>query len=150
MQRVATSVTDYLNQLPETQKTAVEKLYSLLKKKLPKGFTETMQYGMITFVVPHSIYPNGYHCKPTDALPFVSLAAQKNFIALYHMGIYAFAELQEWFVEEYSKHSTGKLDMGKSCIRFKKPAEIPYKLIEALATKITVKQWIEKYETMKK
>jgi uncharacterized protein YdhG (YjbR/CyaY superfamily) len=150
MQRVATSVTDYLNQLPETQKTAVEKLYSLLKKKLPKGFTETMQYGMITFVVPHSIYPSGYHCKPTDALPFISIAAQKNFIALYHMGIYSFTELQEWFVEEYSKHSTGKLDMGKSCIRFKKPTDIPYTLIEELAAKITVKQWIEKYETMKK
>jgi uncharacterized protein YdhG (YjbR/CyaY superfamily) len=150
MQRQATSVTDYLNQLPETQKSAVEKLYAIFKKKLPKGFTETIQYGMITFVVPHSIYPNGYHCKPTDALPFVSLAAQKNFIALYHMGIYAFAELQTWFVDEYAKHTTGKLDMGKSCIRFKKTTDIPYTLIEELAAKITVKQWIEKYETMKK
>jgi len=113
---------------------------------IPEGFEETMSYGMIAYAVPHSIYPAGYHCKPTEPLPFVNIASQKNFIALYHMGIYANPDIMDWWVAEYPKHCKRKLDMGKSCIRFKKPEEIPYELIAELMEKISVQDWIEVYE----
>lgn len=113
---------------------------------LPNGFEEQISYGHIGFVVPHSMYPNGYHCDPTSPLPFIGLASQKNFIALYHMGIYSDEKLLNWFIEEYPKHAKRKLDMGKSCIRFKKTDDIPYDLIGKLASKITPDQWIATYE----
>lgn len=113
---------------------------------LPNGFEEQISYGHIGFVVPHSMYPNGYHCDPTSPLPFIGLASQKNFIALYHMGIYSDEKLLNWFIEEYPKHAKRKLDMGKSCIRFKKTDDIPYDLIGRLASKITPDQWIATYE----
>ena len=106
-----------------------------------------MNYGMIGYIVPHSTYPNGYHCNPKLPLPFINLASQKNFIALYHMGIYANPQLLDWFVAEYPKHSTQKLDMGKSCIRFKKMDQIPFDLIAELMQKITVNEWIKCYES---
>lgn len=140
------TVTDYLNNINEDKKSDFLKLRNCIIKNIPKGFEETMSYGMIGFVVPHKIYPSGYHCDPKLPLPFISIAAQKNFIALYHMGIYCEKNLLDWFVNEYPKHTNEKLDMGKSCIRFKKPDQIPYKLIEELVTKIDVKQWIELYE----
>lgn len=146
MQSTAKTVKEYLASLPEDRLQAMTILQKVIKKNLPKGFEESMQYGMITFVVPHSIYPKGYHCKPQDALPFVSIASQKNFIAIYHMGIYADNKLLDWFVTEFPKHSKSKLDMGKSCIRFKKIEQIPYKLIGELATKMTPQQWIMLYE----
>ncbi len=105
-----------------------------------------MNYGMIGYVVPHTLYPKGYHCKPTDPLPFMNIASQKNFIAVYHMGLYADPQLLKWFTQEYPKHSTQKLDMGKSCIRFKKPDQIPFKLLGELAAKMTPTQWIQLYE----
>lgn len=142
----ATTVKEYLDHLPDDRKQAMEELRSVIVKNLPEGFKEQMSYGMITYVVPHSIYPSGYHCDPKQALPFLSIASQKNFIAVYHMGIYADPELLKWFTEEYPKHSKAKLDMGKSCIRFKKPDQIPFKLIGQLAKKIKVKDWIRKYE----
>lgn len=98
------------------------------------------------YVVPHEIYPAGYHCDPKLPLPFVAIASQKNFIAFYHMGIYAIPELQKWFTTEFPKHSTAKLDMGKSCIRFKKPEHIPYQLLGELIKKLPVKDWIKVYE----
>jgi len=101
---------------------------------------------MIGYVVPHAIYPKGYHCSPHLPLPFVSIAAQKNFIALYHMGIYAQPELLNWFVQEYPKHVSAKLDMGKSCIRFKKIDNIPFQLIAELMKKMSVQDWINCYE----
>jgi hypothetical protein len=101
---------------------------------------------MLCYSVPHSRYPAGYHCNPEQPLPFISVASQKNFIALYHMGIYADPELLAWFTAEYPKHSKTKLDMGKSCIRFKKPEAIPFALIAELAGKMTPDQWIERYE----
>ena len=106
-----------------------------------------ISYGMLGFVVPHSLYPSGYHVNPELPLPFINLASQKNFIALYHSGIYADNVLMNWFTEEYPKHCTLKLDMGKSCIRFKNMNDIPYKLVAELCTKITAKDWISKYET---
>lgn len=135
-----------LSALPEERKAPMEQLRTTILKHLPKGFEEGISYGMIGYVVPHSIYPAGYHCKPSEPLPFVSIASQKNFIAFYHMGIYAFPELQKWFVNEYTKRVKSKLDMGKSCIRFKKTDDIPFELIGELMGKISMKEWIQKYE----
>jgi hypothetical protein len=147
MQIKADNPDNYIDQLPVDRKEVIKKLRKSILENLPKGFSETMNYGMIGFVVPHSIYPAGYHCDPKLPLPFINIASQKNFVAIYHMGIYADNKLLEWFCNEYSKHSKTKLDMGKSCIRFKKMDEIPYQLIGELAGKISVKEWIHIYET---
>jgi uncharacterized protein YdhG (YjbR/CyaY superfamily) len=136
----------YIKELPADRKQAVSELRNIILKNIPEGFTEVMSYGMLGYVVPHEIYPAGYHCNPKLPLPFVAIASQKNFIAFYHMGIYANPALLKWFVDEYPKHSKAKLDMGKSCIRFKKPEHIPHKLIGELIKKVTVKDWIESYE----
>ncbi|RYF86397.1 MAG: DUF1801 domain-containing protein [Chitinophagaceae bacterium] len=146
MTSTAATADQYISTLPNDRKEAMEKLRNVINKNIPKGFSETMQYGMMGWVVPHSKYPAGYHCNPQQALPFASIASQKNFIALYHMGIYSSPELLEWFVQEYRKHSNTKLDMGKSCIRFKKPDQIPYELIGELMKKLTPEKWIEAYE----
>ena len=137
----------YLSALPEDRKGVMEKLIAVMKKNLPKGFSLDFSYGMIGFCVPHSIYPKGYHCDSKIALPFVSIASQKNFIALYHMGIYAEPTLLDWFVAEYPKHVKSKLDMGKSCIRFKKMEEIPFDLIGELMKKMSPQDWINIYES---
>jgi uncharacterized protein YdhG (YjbR/CyaY superfamily) len=146
MQYKAKTVTEYIEQIPKDRKEAVGKLRSLIKKNLPKGFEECISYGMPSFVVPLKTYTAGYHCKKDTPLPFISFASQKNFIALYHMGLYANEQLMDWFVNEYPKHSTKKLDMGKSCIRFNKVEDIPYELLAELMTKMSVKDWIELYE----
>ncbi|MBP9739894.1 MAG: DUF1801 domain-containing protein [Chitinophagaceae bacterium] len=148
MQSSVKTVLEYIQELPEDRKKAIEQLRKTINKNLPKGFKEGMSYGMIGWFVPHSIYPNGYHCKPTDPLPFAGLASQKNNISFYHMGVYSMPNLLEWFTAEYSKLNLGKLDMGKSCVRFKKMDKIPYELIGELCSKITVEQWIECYETV--
>lgn len=142
----ATTVDQYLKELPSDRKQAMLQLRDTILKNLPVGFREGMGYGMIGYVVPHDLYPGGYHCDPRLPLPFVSIASQKNFIALYHMGIYASPVLLKWFVDEYPKHAARKLDMGKSCIRFKDPDHIPFKLIGELIKKITFKEWISLYE----
>ncbi len=146
MQSKAATVDDYLAELPEDRKKAILALRKEVKKNLSKGFKEQMSYGMIGYVIPHSIYPDGYHCSPKDPLPFMNIASQKNFIAVYHMGVYADKKLLDWFTTEYTKLGIGKLDMGKSCIRFKKPENIPVKLIGALAAKMSMQQWIDMYE----
>ena len=135
---------EYVDSLPEDRKSAIEKLRKTVKSNLPEGFEEEISYGMLGYIVPHSIYPKGYHCKPK--LPFINIASQKNFIAFYHMGIYVNSELLNWFVLEYSKLVKSKIDMGKSCIRFKKMDEIPYELIGELVSKMTVSDWISIYE----
>lgn len=150
MQSAATTIEQYMAELPEDRKAAMEKLYKVFKKQLPKGFKDTMQYGMISFVIPHSKYPAGYHCNPKDALPFLSIASQKNFIAVYHMMVYSDAKLHKWFSDEYAKLDIGKLDMGKSCIRFKKLEKIPYELMGELAAKVTPDEWIKRYEEILK
>lgn len=147
MQSKAATVDAYLAEIPEDRQKAMAKLRSVIKKNLPKGFKESMAYGMIGWAVPHSIYPAGYHCNPKDPLPFMGLASQKNSINLYHMGIYADPKLLKWFQDEHAKASPKKLDMGKSCIRYKKPEDIPFDLIGELASKITPQQWIEMYES---
>ncbi|HLP50751.1 MAG TPA: DUF1801 domain-containing protein [Chitinophagales bacterium] len=146
MQSNALTPEDYLESLPEERKAAMTQLRKVILKNLPKGFKETMSYGSLGYVVPHSLYPAGYHCDPKLPLPFLAIASQKNFIAVYHMGIYADPKLLEWFTTEYAKASKFKLDMGKSCIRFKKPEQIPFKLIGELASKMAPKDWIEMYE----
>ena len=146
MQSKATTPEQYLSELPEDRKEVMLKLRNAIKENLPQGFEEVISYGMLGYVVPHSIYPSGYHCDPKLPLPFINLASQKNFIALYHMGIYANKNLQTWFVSEYPKHVKTKLDMGKSCIRFKKMDDIPFDFIGELAAKVSVEDWISNYE----
>lgn len=146
MQSSAKTVDEYLESLPEDREKAVKELRSVILKNLPKGFKEEMSYGMIGFVVPHSKYPDGYHCSPELPLPFMNIASQKNFVAIYHMGMYADPKLLNWFTSEYPKHTKQKLDMGKSCVRFKKPELIPFKLIGELASKMTTDDWIKLYE----
>src|SRR6476659_10684381 len=146
----ACTIEDYINQLPDDRKVAFQQLRKVIKDNIPLGFEETLSYGMIGFVVPHSIYPKGYHCDPKLPLPFINIASQKNFIALYHMGIYMNTELFDWLVNEYPKHTKQKLDMGKSCIRFKKPDQIPFGLIAELTKKISVQKWIDTFENFLK
>lgn len=151
MQYQANSPEDYISQAPEARQEALKKLRETIKTNLPEGFEEGIQYGMIGYYVPHSLYPDGYHCSPKEPLPFMSFASQKNSINLYHSGIYAVPEIHDWFVSEYPKHCKRKLDMGKSCIRFKKPEEIPFELIAELSQKMTVEDWVQVYEqTIKK
>ena len=146
MQSNATIPAQYIEELPQDRKETIEKLREVILQNLPEGFAEHMGYGMLCYVVPHSIYPNGYHCDPKLPLGFYSMASQKNSINIYHMGIYGDKKLHDWFVSEYPKHCKSKLDMGKSCIRFKKMDDIPYDLIAELLSKITVEKWIEMYE----
>ncbi|MBT3341162.1 MAG: DUF1801 domain-containing protein [Planctomycetes bacterium] len=146
MQSKAKDVATYLAELPADRVEPFTRLRTVLLENIPSGFEEVMQYGMPGFVVPHSIFPAGYHCDPKTPLPFLSFASQKNFIALYHAGLYASPKLHAWFVAEYPKHCTRKLDMGKSCIRFKKMNDIPFGLIAELLTKMTLADWVTLYE----
>jgi hypothetical protein len=146
MQSKAKTPNEYIQELPEDRKAAIIMLRNELLQNLPAGFVEAMSYGMVGYVVPHSLYPSGYHCKPEEPLPFAGFANQKNFIAFYHMGIYADPNLMNWFIENYPKHTDAKLDMGKSCIRFKHPGKIPFKLFGELISKVSVNDWIATYE----
>jgi hypothetical protein len=148
MQSKSATVNGYLSEVPKERVEYFNKLRDTIVKNIPKGFEECMAYGMVGYVVPHKLFPAGYHCDPKLPLGFVNIASQKNFIALYHMGIYGSPKLLEWFVNEYPKHCKTKLDMGKGCIRFKKMEDIPYKLIGELMKKITVKEYISNYEEM--
>lgn len=140
----------YFEELPEDRKEPMQKLRKVILENLPEGFEETMAYGMLTYVVPLSRYPAGYLGNPAQPLPFISLASQKNHIALYHMGIYSNEEMLKWFEEEYRKKVTTKLDMGKSCVRFRNPDHIPYDLIGELCRKITVEDWVGFFEESRK
>ncbi|WP_417800466.1 DUF1801 domain-containing protein [Tenacibaculum sp.] len=144
------TVEEYISQVPEERQEVLQKLRKLINENLPEGFEEGINYNMIGYYVPHSKYPEGYHCDSKLPLPFMNLASQKNSINLYHSGIYAHEELYDWFVAEYPKYSKRKLDMGKSCIRFKKLDDIPYELVAELCTKITVDEWISMYESVVK
>lgn len=142
----ATTVEDYLSSVPEERRSYMDKIRNVIKENLPEGFEEGMSYGMIGYYVPHSIYPNGYHCNPKLPLPFMSFASQKNSINFYHMSLYMDKTLYDWFVAEYPNYSKQKLDMGKSCVRFKKFDEIPFELLGKLVKKIKVADWIAQYE----
>lgn len=146
MQSTATTVDQYIAELPKERQQVISQLRKQIKNNLPKGFKECMSYGMIGYVVPHSMYPDGYHCNPRDPLPFMNLASQKNFVAVYSMGIYSDPKLLKWFTDAYAEAGVGKLDMGKSCIRLKKMDKIPYELFGQLAAKVSPEQWIKYYE----
>lgn len=147
MQSKAKTPDQYIAELPEERKEVIKKLRKTIKDNLPNGFEEVMNYGMLGYAVPHSLYPDGYHCDPELPLPFISLASQKRHIGFYHMGIYSDPELLKWFQAEYAERVPTKLDMGKSCIRFKNPKNIPYELLGELTAKITVDDWIKTYES---
>lgn len=146
MRSSATTVEKYIEALPEERRAPVAALRDVIRTSLPDGFHESIGYGMLAWVVPHEAFPAGYHCDPKLPLPFLNLASQKQFIALYHMGLYADPELLAWFVEEWPKHTKARLDMGKSCVRLKKLDQIPFTLIGELCTRMTPQQWIELYQ----
>jgi uncharacterized protein YdhG (YjbR/CyaY superfamily) len=146
MQSTAITVNDYIASLPDDRQIAIKKLRKILKDNLPKGFEECMSYGMIGYVVPHSIYPKGYHCDPKLPLPFINVGSKKNFISMHHMGLYGDINLLDWFVKKYAEEVPSKLDMGKGCVRFKKVENIPFELIGELAKKVTVDQYIKVIE----
>ena len=143
----ANSPDEYVEKVPEERRPSFERLRQTVLDHLPAGFEEVMSYGMIGYVVPHSMYPDGYHCTPALPLPFMNIANQKNFIAFYHMGIYAEPELLRWFLAEYEALNLRKLDMGKSCMRFKNWEEIPFELIGQLVSKRSPHDWIAVYES---
>jgi hypothetical protein len=142
----ATTIIQYLTELPEDRQVPMDNLHNLIVKYLPSGFEPCISYGMIGYVIPHTLYPAGYHCDPKLPLPFMSIASQKNSINLYHMGVYADEKLLQWFSQSYADLNIGKLDMGKSCVRFNKIDKIPYALIGQLAAKMTPQDWIDMYE----
>jgi hypothetical protein len=142
----ATSPDEYVSKLERGRQEPFKKLRDTVKSNLPPGFEECMSYGMIGYVVPLSTYPEGYHCNPVLPLPFINIASQKNYLALYHSCAYSDPALYNWIVQEYPKHAKYKLDMGKSCMRFKKMDDIPYELIGELCSKVTPKEWIAIYE----
>jgi len=146
MQSTAKTPQEYIDSLPPDRKEVISKIREVLLKNLPIGFEETIGYGMLGYVVPHSTYPKGYHCNPKLPLPYINLASQRNFIALHAMCVYGDSKLKEWFASEYPKYCKTKLDMGAGCIRFKKMDDIPYQLIGELAGKLTPQQWIEMCE----
>lgn len=144
------TVAEIIKNIPEDRSDAFKQLHDVIVKNLPEGFEAAISYGGLGYVIPHTLYPDGYHCKPSEPLPFAGIASQKNSINFYHMGIYAKPELLNWFVEAYPKHTNQKLDMGKSCIRFKKMDQIPYDLIGELMTKMSANDWIATYESLYK
>jgi len=150
MKPIGVTVAAILENISEERKEAFERLHQIIVDHLAPGLEPGISYGNLGYVVPHSIYPAGYHCKPSEPLPLAWIASQKNSINFYHMGIYADPKLLDWFVAEYPKHSAQKLDMGKSCMRFKKPEHIPFELIGQLMGKMSAQEWIDMYERLYK
>lgn len=150
MKSTGTNVEAILESISEERKEAFHRLHQIILDHLAPGIEPGISYGNLGYVVPHSIYPAGYHCKPSEPLPLAWIASQKNSINFYHMGIYADLKLLDWFLAEYPKHSTQKLDMSKSCMRFKKPEHIPFELLGQLMGKMTAQQWIDMYESLYK
>lgn len=146
MKATGSTVYEILTNLTEDRAEPFNKLHNVIVKNLPNGFEPAISYGGLGYVVPHTLYPGGYHCKPSEPLPFAGIASQKYSINFYHMGIYCDPKLLEWFVTEYPRRSMQKLDMGKSCVRFKKLDDIPFELIGELMKKMSVNEWINMYE----
>ncbi len=150
MKSTASSVEGYLDSVDATWKAMIVKLRNVIKENLPPGFAETMSHGMIGYVVPLDLYPNGYHVNPKEPLPYIDIAARKNNVAMYHMGLHGNAEIRAWFVDSYIAIYERPLDMGKGCFRFKNDALLPYDLIKELVRKISVEGYIEGYERARK
>ena len=147
MKANGTTVMDILSNIPSERAEHFNQLHDVIVKNLPNGFEAAISYGGLGYVIPHTLYPAGYHCKPIEPLPFAGISSQKNSINFYHMGMYSDPLLYEWFVTEYPKHSKQKLDIGKSCVRFKKLDDIPFKLIGELMRKMSAQEWINLYES---
>ncbi len=140
-------VKDYLDSLPEDRRKALRKVRAAVNRRLPKGYKEGIQYGMIGWFVPHSVYPDGYHCDPKQPVPFAGLASQKNYMSLYLMCIYGDPKHKAWFEKEWKK--TGKkLSMGKSCVRFKTVDDVPLDLIEEAVARVPVEDFLAHYDKM--
>jgi len=148
MQIFASSVDDYIDKIDLKWKSMIIKLRTIIRDNIQPGFEETIGYGMIGYVVPHSVYPEGYHVNPKDPLPYINIASQKNYVAVYHMGLYGNEKIKDWFVAEYERQFKRKLDMGKGCMRFKKDEQLPYELIKELVKKITVEGYIQHYSKL--
>jgi uncharacterized protein YdhG (YjbR/CyaY superfamily) len=145
MQSKVTSIAEYLAELPDDRRKALKKIRAEIRKSLPKGYKEGMQYGMIGYFVPHSIYPDGYHCDRRQPVPFASLASQKNHMALYLFCIYTDESLKDWFVKGWKK--TGcKIDMGKGCVRFKSIDDVPLELVGKVISRVPVNKFLASYE----
>lgn len=141
----AKTVKEYLASLPEDRRAAIAAVREVILNHLPKGYEEGMQYGMIGYYVPHSVFPAGYHCDPKQPLPFASLAAQKNHMALYLMCIYGDAKLRRWF-ESACEGSGKKLDMGQCCVRFKKLEDLPLDVVGKTIARVPVADYVARYE----
>jgi hypothetical protein len=143
MKNAASTPDEYIASLPDDRKAAVSAIRDAVNSSLPEGFKECIAYGMIGWVVPHEIYPPGYHCNPKLPLGYMNLASKKGHIALHCLSLYGSEKLLAWFQKEWPKHTSYKLDMGKGCVRFKKFDDLPLKLISELAAKLTTQQWID-------
>lgn len=149
MQSKATTIEQYLSELPEERRAAIATVRHVILKNLGKDYEEGMQYGMIGYYVPHRIYPAGYHTDPKQPLPFASLASQKDYMSLYMMTVYGEGAEETWFRDEWAK--TGKtLEMGKSCIRFKRLEDLALNVIGEAIRRVPVKRFIEHYESVHK
>ncbi len=146
MQSKATTVRDYLAELPSDRRAAIEAVRKVVLENLDDDFEEGMQYGMIGYYVPHRVYPAGYHCDPRQPLPFAGLASQKNHMSLYLMSVYADGAEENWLRDRFAKAGK-KLDMGKCCIRFKTLEDLPLSVIGEAVRRVTVKRHIEHYES---
>jgi hypothetical protein len=145
MQSKAATVAEYLASLPADRRDAVEAVRRVILKNIDKGFQETMQYGMIGYSVPHSVFPAGYHCDPRQPLPFAGLASQKQHMSLYIMGIYMDSPRRDWFIKAW-KDTGKKLDMGAACIRFKKIEDVPLDVVAEAFKRMSLKGYVEVYE----
>ena len=150
MQSKATTVAQYLAELPEDRRAILSAVRDVIRANIDPGFSEGVGYGMIGWVVPHATYPAGYHCDPKQPLPFASLASQKNHMALYLCSVYVDdGRESDWFRAAWAK--TGKkLDMGKSCIRFKKIKDLALDVIAESFRRMTVEKFITQYEAARK
>jgi hypothetical protein len=139
------TVAEYLESLPEERRAVINAVRKVILEHLPEGYAECLQYGMIGYVVPHSIYPAGYHCDPRQPLPIAGLGAKKNYFALHLMAVYGDANTDQWFRKAYL--ATGKkLDMGKACVRFKKIDDLPLDVIAQLFARVPVKAYVDRVE----
>jgi len=141
----AATVEEYLKELPEDRRAAISKVRQVIRKNLPKGITEGMQYGMIGYSVPHKIYPAGYHCDPKQPLPFAGLASQKNYMSFYLCTVYQNTDLEQWMRAQFEAKGK-KLDMGKGCIRFKKVEDLPLDVIGEVVSRVPLADVIANYE----
>ena len=145
MQSKATTVAAYLKELPDDRRKAIKAIRKEIRAHLPKGYKEGMQYGGIGYFLPHSKYPSGYHCDPNEPLPFAGIASQKNHIGLYLFFVYTSPKLETAFRNDWLK-AKKKLDMGKSCVRFKKIEDVPLDVVGRAFAGVSKDEFVDFYE----